>query len=606
MDTNCDPDQVDYPIPGNDDALRAIRLFSSKIADAVIEGRALATEQEFTAEKIVTDETPLEEIPEYTQYVDPRYAEQLMSESLPDEDLPSVSLPRKGPASETSRRSPGAGREAVSGAGAFACLNARYQEQVGPNGGNYRAISQAAARAHRRRHDGVQERPAGSPGRSGPGRSGAAQARHRLGRQESRPRHQAGLIGSYIHPGAQLGVLVEVNCESDFVARTDEFQQLVHDIAMQIAAADPQFIRKEDVTPAVLDKEREIQRARALAEGKPEKIVDKIVEGRLGKFYEEVCLYEQPFIKDNTITVGQLIANQNRQDRREHHRLPVRRASRSGDSARRRAAAADSGLRGLDGVHRGPQYDRILLKLSGEAMAGAGRFRHRRRARAARWPPKWPRWPRAGVQTRPGGRAAAISSAGWPLRAKDMDRVTADHMGMLATVINALALQDALEQQDVPTRVMTAIEMRQVAEPYIRRRAIRHLEKGRVVIFAAGTSNPYFSTDTAAALRALEIRAQVIAKGTRVDGVYDKDPLKHPDAVMFPEISYVEVLSRALGVLDGTAVAMCRDNQLPIVVFNLNVPGNIMRIADGRAHRYPDPLDTAPAPMRASDFRNVL
>jgi elongation factor Ts len=119
-----------------------------------------------------------------------------------------------------------------------------------------------------------------------------------------------GIIGSYIHPGAQLGVLVEVNCESDFVARTQEFQQLVHDIAMQIAAADPQFLRKEDVTPAVLDKEREIQRARALAEGKSEKVVDKIVEGRLGKFYEEVCLYEQPFIKDNTITVRQLIANQ--------------------------------------------------------------------------------------------------------------------------------------------------------------------------------------------------------------------------------------------------------------------------------------------------------
>jgi uridylate kinase len=162
-----------------------------------------------------------------------------------------------------------------------------------------------------------------------------------------------------------------------------------------------------------------------------------------------------------------------------------------------------------------------------------------------------------------------------------MDRVTADHMGMLATVINALALQDALEQQGIQTRVMTAIEMRQVAEPYIRRRAIRHLEKGRVVLFAAGTSNPYFSTDTAAALRALEIRAEVIAKGTRVDGVYDKDPLKNCDAVLYPEVSYVEVLSKALGVLDGTAVAMCRENQLPMIVFNLNVPGNIMRVAMG-------------------------
>jgi uridylate kinase len=165
--------------------------------------------------------------------------------------------------------------------------------------------------------------------------------------------------------------------------------------------------------------------------------------------------------------------------------------------------------------------------------------------------------------------------------AKKMDRVTADHMGMLATVINALALQDALESQGVPTRVMTAIEMHQVAEPYIRRRAIRHLEKGRIVVFAAGTSNPYFSTDTAAVLRALEIKAETIAKATRVDGVYDKDPLKHPDAVMYSRISFTEVLSKSLAVMDASAVAMCRDNNLPILVFNLNTPGNIMRMSRG-------------------------
>ena len=162
-----------------------------------------------------------------------------------------------------------------------------------------------------------------------------------------------------------------------------------------------------------------------------------------------------------------------------------------------------------------------------------------------------------------------------------MDRVTADHMGMLATVINSLALSDALEQMGIPTRVMSAIEMHQVAEPYIRRRAIRHLEKGRIVIFAAGTSNPYFSTDTAATLRALEINAEVIAKATRVDGVYDKDPAEFPDAVLYPEITYLEVLSQGLGVMDATAIAMCRDNHLPILVFNLNVPGNIMRMSMG-------------------------
>jgi uridylate kinase len=162
-----------------------------------------------------------------------------------------------------------------------------------------------------------------------------------------------------------------------------------------------------------------------------------------------------------------------------------------------------------------------------------------------------------------------------------MDRVAADHMGMLATVINALALQDSLEALGTPTRVMTAIEMRQVAEPYIRRRALRHLEKGRVVIFAAGTSNPYFSTDTAAALRALEIQAELLAKATRVDGVYDRDPLKHPEAVLYRDITYTEVLSKSLTVMDSTSIAMCRDNGFPIVVFNLNVPGNIMRVSMG-------------------------
>jgi uridylate kinase len=162
-----------------------------------------------------------------------------------------------------------------------------------------------------------------------------------------------------------------------------------------------------------------------------------------------------------------------------------------------------------------------------------------------------------------------------------MDRVTADHMGMLATVINALALQDALEHMGVHTRVMSAIEMNQVAEPYIRRRAIRHLEKGRIVIFAAGTSNPYFSTDTAATLRALEIHAEVIAKATRVNGVYDKDPLKFPDAVMYTKVSYLEVLSKDLAVMDSTAIAMCRDNRLPVLVFNLNTTGNIMRMSMG-------------------------
>jgi len=165
--------------------------------------------------------------------------------------------------------------------------------------------------------------------------------------------------------------------------------------------------------------------------------------------------------------------------------------------------------------------------------------------------------------------------------ARGMDRATADYMGMLATVINALALQDALEQQDVVTRVVTAIEMRAVAEPFIRRRAIRHLEKGRVVVFGAGTGNPYFSTDTAAALRAMEIKADVIMKGTKVDGIYDADPMVKRDAVRYDRISYQQVLEQGLKVMDSTAISLCMDNRLPIVVFNLRTPGNIKRAITG-------------------------
>jgi uridylate kinase len=165
--------------------------------------------------------------------------------------------------------------------------------------------------------------------------------------------------------------------------------------------------------------------------------------------------------------------------------------------------------------------------------------------------------------------------------ARGMDRATADYMGMLATVINALALQDALEQQDVNTRVVTAIEMRAVAEPFIRRRSIRHLEKGRVVVFGAGTGNPYFSTDTAAALRAMEIKADVIMKGTKVDGIYDADPMLKSDAVRFDRISYQQVLEQGLKVMDSTAISLCMDNRLPIVVFNLRTPGNIKRAITG-------------------------
>ncbi|MGA7411896.1 MAG: UMP kinase [Bryobacteraceae bacterium] len=226
-----------------------------------------------------------------------------------------------------------------------------------------------------------------------------------------------------------------------------------------------------------------------------------------------------------------------------------------------------------------PKHQRILLKLSGEALAGDGSFGldpERVRALATEVAAVARTGVQIGMVVGGGNFFRGVAAA-----AQNMDRVTGDHMGMLATVINALAIQDALEKEGIPTRVMTAIQMHQVAEPYIRRRAIRHMEKGRIVVFAAGTSNPYFSTDTAATLRGLEIHAEVIAKATSVDGVYDKDPKKFSDAIRYSEVSYLDVLAKSLGVMDASAVAMCRDNKLPIIVFNLNVSGNIMRMAMG-------------------------
>ncbi len=226
-----------------------------------------------------------------------------------------------------------------------------------------------------------------------------------------------------------------------------------------------------------------------------------------------------------------------------------------------------------------PAFRRILLKLSGEALMGSQGFGVDP-VTAARIAEE------VGEVRKLGVEVAIVMGGGNFIRGvvaseSGIDRVVADHMGMLATVINGLALQDALEKRGCHTRVTTAIEMREIAEPFIRRRAIRHLEKGRVVIFAAGTGSPYFSTDTAAALRAIEIKADVILKATKVDGVYDADPQKVPDAKMFSRINYLDVLSRGLKVMDTTAISMCMDNSLPIIVFNLNVPGNLKRVILG-------------------------
>lgn len=226
-----------------------------------------------------------------------------------------------------------------------------------------------------------------------------------------------------------------------------------------------------------------------------------------------------------------------------------------------------------------PVYKRVLLKLSGEALAGkAG----------------------TGINTtvlkqiaddvslayKTGVQIGLVIGGGNIFRgvaasAEGMDRASSDYMGMLATMINGLALQDALENAGVPTRIQSAIAMAEIAEPYIRRRAIRHLEKGRLVIFGAGTGNPYFTTDTAASLRAMEINAQIIMKATKVDGIYDKDPMKNPDAKKYDRISYIDVLNQGLQVMDSTAISLCMDNKLPILTFDLMKPGNILKAVLG-------------------------
>jgi uridylate kinase len=226
-----------------------------------------------------------------------------------------------------------------------------------------------------------------------------------------------------------------------------------------------------------------------------------------------------------------------------------------------------------------PAYRRVLLKLSGEALMGEKGFGIDALT-VNRIADEIKEIHAMGVQL------ALVTGGGNIFRGlmasqSGTDRVAGDHMGMLATVINSLALQDALEKRDVSTRVMSAIEMRAVAEPYIRRRAVRHLEKGRVIVIAAGTGNPYFTTDSAAALRAMEVRADILLKATRVDGIYSADPEKDPKAILHDRLTYLQVLERGLKVMDTTAISLCMDNNMQIVVFNLNRPGNIRRVVLG-------------------------
>jgi len=378
---------------------------------------------------------------------------------------------------------------------------------------------------------------------------GLAAAQKKAGRETNQ-----GLIHAYIHAGGKIGVLIEVNCETDFVARNEQFKAFVNDLALQVAAASPSYVRREEIAEDVVAKERSIYEGQATG---------RLAENHRGQAREVLPgkLLARTGLHQGSIRRHQGSAGAtNRQNRREHecppiHTIPTRPS--------------------MSSAH----YRRILLKVSGEMLAGEQGY---------------------GVQ--PSileGLAEEIADVvamdvevavvigggnifrGLAASARGMERASADYMGMLATVLNALALQNALEGKGVSTRVQSAIEMRQLAEGYIRRRAIRHLEKKRVVIFAGGTGNPYFSTDTAASLRAMEIGAQVIMKGTKVDGIYDSDPVKNPQAKKYAEIPFLSILTQNLKVMDSTAISLCMDNRLPLIVFNLKEKGNFKRVVQG-------------------------
>ncbi len=434
-----------------------------------------------------------------------------------------------------------------------------------------------------------------------------------------------GTVASYLH-GSRIGVMVEVNCETDFVARNPDFVGFAREIAMQIAAMNAQYVSQEEIPPAIVEREKAVRMEQAKQSGKPESVIPKIIEGQLAKWSKEICLLDQVWVKDPEgkkdirALLTDLVAKtgENVRIRRfirfevgeglekrsddfvvggEETGWPgVSEKKRSAHDKNKAKAAGEAretngGSNGAGGLSAdlddpprqplapGVKYRRILLKLSGEALMGGGQYGIDPTT-LAQIADEIIDVHNLGVEIAlvlGGGnifRGIAASSRG-------MDRAHADYMGMLATVINSLALQAALESRGSRTRVLSAIEMERLAEPYIRRRAIRHLEKGRLVIFAAGTGNPFFTTDTAASLRAMEIGAEIVMKATKVDGVYDKDPQKHKDARMFRRLSYLDVLNRNLAVMDSTAISLCRDNNLPILVFNMTRPGNIRRVVLG-------------------------
>ena len=386
-----------------------------------------------------------------------------------------------------------------------------------------------------------------------------------------------GTVQSYIHAGARVGVLIEVDCNTDFVANNEDFTAFARAVAMQIAATPTvKYVSREDVPADARDAEARIYEQEAA--DKPENVREKIVSGKLDSWYETIVLLEQemptPTIRRQDRAAAARRAD--RQDRRERRRCAASRASPSANRCRPAVTGVGCCRRWRPGLQAHPAQ---ALRRGADGHAGV---RHRPRARLGDRAP-------GHRGARPGRRAGDRRRRRQHLprhagAAAGMDRATADYMGMLATVLNALPLQDALEKRASNTRVQSALSVSEVAEPYIRRRAMRHLEKGRVVIFAAGTGNPFFTTDTAAALRAAEIHAEIILMAKNgVEGVYTADPAVDADAKFIPEITHMEALERRLRVMDSTALALCMENAMPLNVFNMDDETALARIISASA-----------------------
>ena len=372
-----------------------------------------------------------------------------------------------------------------------------------------------------------------------------------------------GTVQAYIHTNGKTGVLVEVDCNTDFVARNEDFIAFARDVALHIAASPQRALRLRGRDPRRTPRRPSCACSSSRRPTSPRTCGSRIAEGKLRKWMEEVVLLNQPHVNG---------------DKHDGKTIEQIRAELSGQTGENVVIRRFSKFVGR-GVSK-PAFKRILLKLSGEALMGDlpyGTDLERVQAIAREIRQIHDRGVEVAIVVGAGNIYRGLAGA-----AAGMERATADYMGMLATVLNALTLQDALEHEGVHTRVQSAITVAEVAEPYIRRRAIRHLEKNRIVIFAAGTGNPFFTTDTAAALRAHEIDAEIILMAKNgVEGVYTADPKEDGDAEFLPEITHREALERGLKVMDSTALSLCMDNHMPIVVFNMNTEGNIDRIISG-------------------------